>query len=100
MPEMVFSIRWPDGMRMACRSPSTVIARHLPPAIYTLADFLACARTGFAAASERVREVYGFPCSRAATQLQAIESAARCFSDEAHVIVEPSQATEGTYRLF
>ncbi len=92
MPEVFFSIRWPDGTRMACQSPSTVIARHLPPAVYTLADFLACARTGFAAASERVREVYGFPCIRAASQLQAIEAAARGFSDKAEVVVEGSQA--------
>jgi uncharacterized repeat protein (TIGR04042 family) len=90
MPEMFFSIRWPDGTRMACQSPSTVIGRHLPPAHYTVADFLGRARTGFAAASERVREVYGFPCSRAAAQLQAIEAAARGFSDEAQVIVEAS----------
>ncbi len=75
---------------MACQSPSTVIARHLPPSVYTLADFLGRARTGFAAASERVRDVYGFPCSRAAAQLQAIELAARGFSDAAQVIVEAS----------
>jgi uncharacterized repeat protein (TIGR04042 family) len=72
---------------MACRSPSTIIARHLPPAAYTLADFLARARTGFAAASERVREVYGFPCSRAASQLQAIELAARRFAEEPDAVV-------------
>ena len=90
MPEMFFSIRWPDGTCMACASPSTVIARHLPPAVYTLADFLDRAQTGFAAASERVREVYGFPCSRAAAQLQAIEVAARGFSGEEQVIVEPT----------
>ncbi len=88
MPEVSFSIRWPDGTRMTCQSPSTVIGRHLPPAAYTRADFLARARTGFAAASERVREVYGFPCSRAAAQLQAIEAAARGFPDEARIIVE------------
>jgi len=88
MPELSFSVRWPDGTRMACQSPSTTIARHLPPAAYTLADFLARARSGFAAASERVREVYGFPCSRAAAQLQAIELAARGFSDDDQIIVE------------
>jgi len=100
MPEMFFSVRWPDGTRMACRSPSTVIARHLPPSIYTLAEFLGCARTGFAAASERVREVYGFPCSRAAAQLQAIEAAARGFSDEAQVIVEARLQKESKDVLF
>jgi uncharacterized repeat protein (TIGR04042 family) len=89
MPEMSFYVRWPDGTRMACRSPSTIIGRHLPSGIYTLADFLMRARTGFAAASERVREVYGFPCSRAAAQLQAIELKAEIFSQEpdAHVTV-------------
>jgi len=92
MPEMRFYVLWPDGTRMACQSPSTIIGRHLPPATYTLADFLARARTGFAAASERVREVHGFPCSRAAAQLQIIELAASNFSEEpdAHVAVESS----------
>ncbi len=94
MPELCFSVRWPDGTRMACRSPSTIIGRYLPPSTYALADFLGRARTGFAAASERVREVYGFPCSRAASQLEAIESAARRFLEEpdALVTVEAGQA--------
>jgi uncharacterized repeat protein (TIGR04042 family) len=87
MPEMRIYVRWPDGTRMACQSPSTIIGRHLPPATYTLADFLARARTGFAAASERVREVHGFPCSRAAAQLQAIELAARDFMEEPVALV-------------
>ncbi len=88
MPETSFSVRWPDGTRMACRSPSTIIGRHLPPAIYTLGDFLARARTGFAAASERVREVYGFPCSRAAAQLHAIEVAALEFATQKDAFVQ------------
>lgn len=90
MPEMSIYVRWPDGTRMTCQSPSTIIGRHLPPASYTLANFLARARTGFAAASERVRDVYGFPCSRAAAQLQAIEVAAAGFSGQpdARVTVE------------
>ena len=87
MPEISFSVRWPDGTRMACRSPSTIVGRHLPPASYTLIDFLASARTGFAAASERVREVYGFPCSRAAAQLHAIEVAAERFLDQPDALV-------------
>jgi uncharacterized repeat protein (TIGR04042 family) len=87
MPEMLFSVRWPDGTRMACQSPSTIIGRHLPPNVYTLADFLARARSGFAAASERVREVYGFPCSRAALQLRAIEQAARQFWEQPDALV-------------
>jgi uncharacterized repeat protein (TIGR04042 family) len=72
---------------MACRSPSTIIGHHLPPSTYALADFLARARTGFAAASERVHEVHGYPCSRAAAQLQAIELAARAFLDASDALV-------------
>ncbi len=87
MPELCFSVRWPDGTRMACRSPSTIIGQHLPPATYTLDDFLANARAGFAAASERVREVYGFPCTRAAAQLQAIEVEAGRFLERPDVLV-------------
>jgi len=77
MPELAFFVLWPDGKRMACKSPSTALRRHLPPATYDLPDFLTRARAGLRAASERVREVYGSPCAQAAAQLRAIEAEAR-----------------------
>jgi uncharacterized repeat protein (TIGR04042 family) len=50
--------------------------RHLEPGEYELDVFVARARAGLIAASERVREVYGFPCSQAASQLRMIEDKA------------------------
>lgn len=78
MPEMRFHIRWPDGRREACYSPSLVIKDHLAVGeTYALADFVARSRTALEIASERVRARYGFPCGRALGQLAQIEAAAR-----------------------
>lgn len=84
MPETLFTIRWPDGAEEVCYSPSTAIAEHLSAgAAYPLAEFLARARAGLGAASERVRAKYGFPCSRALGQLDRIEARARGFAPDA-----------------
>ena len=81
MPELSFVVHWPDGTRMSCRSPSTIIRRHLAGGSYQLNDFLTRARDGFAAASERVRLVHGHPCSQAAAQLLTIETVGKQFED-------------------
>jgi uncharacterized repeat protein (TIGR04042 family) len=81
MPEMRFHIRWPDGAIDACYSPSLVIKDHLAIGeTYTLPDFLQRSRTALMIASERVREKYGVPCSRALTQLARIETTAGRFT--------------------
>lgn len=81
MPEVIFTLRWPDGALEQCYSPSTAIADHLDAgATYPLAEFLARSRAGLGAASERVRARYGFPCSRAMGQLARIEQAAQSFT--------------------
>lgn len=78
MPEMSFHIRWPDGRREACYSPSLVVKDHLSVgADYALDEFVARTRTALEIASERVRARYGFPCGRALGQLARIEAAAR-----------------------
>lgn len=78
MPEMRFHIRWPDGRREACYSPSLVVKDHLAVGRdYPLDEFLARARTALGIASERVRALYGFPCGRALSQLARIEAQAR-----------------------
>jgi uncharacterized repeat protein (TIGR04042 family) len=77
MPEMRFHIRWPDGRREACYSPSLVIKEHFSPGeAYPLGEFLARSRTALRLASERVRARYGFPCSLALSQLARIEQEA------------------------
>ncbi|MGV7213968.1 MSMEG_0570 family nitrogen starvation response protein [Bradyrhizobium sp. UFLA05-112] len=80
MPEMHFNVRWPDARIEACYSPSLVIKDHfVPGATYTLAEFRERSRTALTIAAERVRERYGFLCSRALGQLAHIEAMATRF---------------------
>src|SRR5271170_6318585 len=64
MPEMHFHIRWPDGKRESCYSPSLVIKDY----------------SALGIASERVKAKYGMPCRRAMAQLARIETAAGAFT--------------------
>ena len=80
MPEMRFHIRWPDGANEQCYSPSLVIKDHLAVgASYDVAEFMQRARIALTIASDRVREKYGFACSRAMGQLARLEAAAERF---------------------
>ncbi len=84
MPEMLFSVRWPDGTTEQCYSPSLVIKDHLAVGeTYSLAEFLQRSRTALEIASDRVREKYGFACSRAMGQLARLEAAAARFDGAA-----------------
>jgi uncharacterized repeat protein (TIGR04042 family) len=88
MPEMRFTIRWPDGHREQCYSPSLVIKDYFTPGeVYPLADFVARSRTALTIASDRVQARYGFACSLALGQLERIEAAAGRFSAETGPIV-------------
>lgn len=76
MPEMIFRVRWPNGTEADCYSPSLVIQNYFTPGQdYPVREFLEKADTALTEASERVRARYGFPCSRALGQLQAIRQA-------------------------
>lgn len=80
MPEMHFQIRWPDGTEASCYSPSLVVKKYLSVGeTYTLADFLERSRTALNLASDRVQAKFGFPCSLAIGQLQALETTAAQF---------------------
>jgi uncharacterized repeat protein (TIGR04042 family) len=80
MPEMLFHIRWPDGANEQCYSPSLVIKDHLTVgASYEVAEFMQRCRTALTIASDRVRDKYGFACSRAMAQLARLEAAAERF---------------------
>jgi uncharacterized repeat protein (TIGR04042 family) len=88
---MRFVIRWPDGRRESCYSPSLVIRDYFREgASYALDDFLTRARAALAIASQRVEAKYGRPCSLALGQLARIEAAALAFaaSDRAEVLCE------------
>jgi uncharacterized repeat protein (TIGR04042 family) len=81
MPEMLFHFRWPDGATEQCYSPSLVIKDHLTVgATYDVAEFMQRSRTALTIASDRVREKYGFACSRAIGQLAKLEATAERFS--------------------
>lgn len=89
MPEMRFHIRWPDGEREACYSPSLVIKDHFEPGgSYAVDDFVQRAREALTIASERVRQRYGFACSSALDQLARIEARAARQPDDGQVAVE------------
>lgn len=84
MPEMRFVIRWPDGRRETCYSPSLVVRDFFNEGeSYPLDDFLLRARTALNAASERVRQRYGHACSLALGQLARIEARAAAFAEAA-----------------
>ena len=82
MPEMRFTIRWPDGEIEECYSPSLVIKEHLEPGrSYPLAEFRERSRTALSIASDRVRAKYGFACSRALAEIGRIDAGCGRFED-------------------
>lgn len=93
MPEMHFHIRWPDGRREACYSPSLVVKDFLAVGeSYALDDFVEKTRTALTIASERVCEKYGFACTSAMAQLARIEAAAKRQDPGGRVTVETFEA--------
>lgn len=89
MPEMRFLVRWPDGRREACYSPSLVVTDYFTPGdSYALDDFVEKSRAALTIASDRVREKYGFACTSALDQLVRIEAAARAQDPGGRVTVE------------
>lgn len=91
MPEMRFTIRWPDGSIESCYSPSLVIKDYLTSGeTYALSDFLARSREALTIASARVEARYGFPCSLALRQLARLDQAGQAYAThpDARVAVE------------
>jgi len=73
MPEMTFTVQWPDGSVEECYSPSLVMHDHLDSgADYTVGDFLDRANGALDIASERVRAKYGFACTSAMAQKERL----------------------------
>jgi uncharacterized repeat protein (TIGR04042 family) len=91
MPEMRFIVRWPNGRRESCYSPSLVVQEFFREGeTYQLADFLSRSRQALSIASDRVKAKYGHACSLALGQLARIEAAGAEFSQvpEAKVVCE------------
>ncbi|WP_424184958.1 MSMEG_0570 family nitrogen starvation response protein [Actinokineospora sp. G85] len=92
MPEMFFTVRWPDGTAQRCYSPSLVVEDHLEPgARYPVAEFVQRSCAALEAGSERVRARYGFACSNAQAQMGEIRARAAALDGShraGHVRVE------------
>lgn len=78
MPEMTFTVRWPDGAEQQCYSPSLVMHEHIEVgAEYSVEEFVTRSTTALNIASDRVRAKFGFACTSAAAQIESIESVSR-----------------------
>ncbi|MCL8026878.1 MSMEG_0570 family nitrogen starvation response protein [Nocardioides bruguierae] len=83
MPEMTFSVRWPDGRVEDCYSPSLVMHDHLTAgATYTVGDLVARSTEALAIASDRVRAKFGFACTSAAATTEQLHRSASAFRSE------------------
>ena len=81
MPEVTFEIVWPDGSQEQFYSPSTVVKKYIESGqTYDLKDFVRRSQESLNLASDRVKQVYGSPCSLAIGQLRRIENKAVEFS--------------------
>ncbi|MFD7010129.1 MSMEG_0570 family nitrogen starvation response protein [Rhodococcus jostii] len=88
MPEMTFTVRWPDGRTQSCYSPSLVMHDHLVAGEdYTVAEFLTRTTTALTEASERVRAKFGMYCTSASEQMQELERAGRTLDPQSLVRV-------------
>lgn len=100
MPEMTFSIQWPDGREQSCYSPSLVIHDYLTAGEqYSVADFLDRTRSALTEASERVKAKFGMYCTSAAEQLHELEKVAFAHSPDSLVRVldmNPATVPGGT----
>lgn len=82
MPAVQLTLRWPDGQLTPSYSPSTVIFDYLKSGVdYSLDDFMTRAEHGLEAASERVRERYGYACSSAMDSLAGLRLQASAYAD-------------------
>ena len=88
MPEMTFTVRWPDGSVEDCYSPSLVMHDHLADGeTYTVEDFVRRTVAGLAEASERVRARFGFACSASAASAEKVRLTAALFAADQPVRV-------------
>ena len=88
MPEVRFTVQWPDDSISDCYSPSTVVHDFLQAGQqYALADFMTRSRAALNLASDRVRLKYGYACSSAMDQLNQLEARALCFKAQSGAVV-------------
>jgi uncharacterized repeat protein (TIGR04042 family) len=77
VPEMLFTVQWPDGSQQEFSSPSLIVEEYLEPGTdHPVADFVRRSHEALGIASDRVKAKYGMPCSLAAGPIASIERAA------------------------
>ena len=78
MPEMTFTVRWPNGTEQQCYSPSLVMHDHLEVGgRYPVPEFVSRTTRALTEASDRVRAKFGFACTSAAAQMSEIRAVSR-----------------------
>ena len=83
MPAVHYTVELPDGTEHQCYSPSTIIHDYFKAGdTMPLSEFVTRSRTALTAASDRVRQRFGFACSSAMDQLLEIEGWGRCYQPD------------------
>lgn len=83
MPEVIFTIKWPDGSTEDCYSPSTIISDYISEGEdYPLSEFVQKSSRALELASERVMKKYGFRCTSAEDQISKIVVASKIFKPD------------------
>ena len=96
MPEMHFTVKWPDGQKARCYSPSLIVRDYLEVGrTYEVSEFVSRSRTMLEIASERVKQKFGYYCSAAMDQLATIEERGKVFDPSAEVLVVEFEVPPG-----
>jgi uncharacterized repeat protein (TIGR04042 family) len=96
MPEMHFTVKWPDGQKARCYSPSLIVRDYLEVGrTYEVSDFVNRSRTMLEIASDRVKQKFGYYCSAAMDQLATIEEQGKVFEPSAEVLVVEFEVPPG-----
>lgn len=95
MPEMTFTVRWPDGTTQQCYSPSLVMHDFLAEQTdYGIDDFMARSTKALTQASERVRAKFGFACTSAAASIEALAQSRARYDDGTVTVVAMAPGRE------
>ena len=74
MPAVNFIVSWPDGEQSSYYSPSTIIKEKIKMnKEYSVDEFSNLVDSTLKQASERVREKYGFYCSRSTEENHVVQ---------------------------
>jgi putative flavoprotein involved in K+ transport len=89
MPEIEFTVGWPDGRTQRCISPSRTIERAIVTgARYPVGEFQRRARSALELGSERLRDLRGFGCSAAVQLIDELDTTAESFAETDLVAIE------------